>query len=446
MGTWSASITGNDTAQDLMQEYTVAFFKYPLDQALEKLDAYVRTNICDESDPEEWVNYYYSLADFMWKKGILPDHVREKAVHMIDSRFAMELWEEAGKSELRQREKALSQFREKLLSPQPPKKKIKPKVHMNPIFHPGDLIALRLRTAGKPYIKKNKRVAPEFDFSDSEFHALDGKYVLIQLIECYASWSSALAPEIKDWWAEFRLFDGVYEKPPLGIDGSSLRPVLFGDGYESRFCGTFQCESSMYWFKKRGYELIGNAAINPEQFQFTPQYFVFFGIDKPWENADSELLSAMGKQIAVRQNEGDLGSLDALCRRAVGQQLNNAGIRGLNNWDKLLEAKNKASEALRLASEQGRVYRIDHDGAPMGVLGVLQNRISVFCMAPTVWGLGYDEALLRYVLSQTKAALTIEISAEDHAHLELLERCGFRETKRTESTVEMRHDPEHFPE
>ncbi len=89
MGTWSASITGNDTAQDLMKEYTVAFYKYPVDEALEKLDAYVRTNICDESDPEEWVNYYYSLADFMWKKGILPDHVRNQAVEMIDSRFAL---------------------------------------------------------------------------------------------------------------------------------------------------------------------------------------------------------------------------------------------------------------------------------------------------------------------------------------------------------------------
>ena len=48
MGTWSAGITGNDTAQDLMKEYTVAFYKYPVDEALEKLDAYVRTNICDE--------------------------------------------------------------------------------------------------------------------------------------------------------------------------------------------------------------------------------------------------------------------------------------------------------------------------------------------------------------------------------------------------------------
>ena len=149
MGAWSASVNGNDTAQDLLPEYSAAFYKYPVEEALEKLDAYVRANCCDESDPEEWVNYYYSLADFLWKKGILPDRIRDRAVEMIDSRFGMELWEQEGTALLRQREKALAQLRQRLLSPLPPKKKIKPKVHMNPIFQPGDLIALRLQTAGK---------------------------------------------------------------------------------------------------------------------------------------------------------------------------------------------------------------------------------------------------------------------------------------------------------
>ena len=383
MGTWSASITGNDTAHDLMQEYNVAFYKFPVEEALEKLDAWVRAHYCNESDPEEWVNYYYSLADFMWKKGILPDHVRDRAVEMIDSRFGMELWEE-DKTALRQREKALAKFREKLLSPQPPKKRIKPNVHMEPIFHSGDLIAVKLQTAGKPYIKRYKRVAPAYDFSDEEFHTLNGKYVLIQLIECRASWSSVFAPEIKDWWAAFRLFEGVYDVPPVEIDVNSLRTVLFGDDYESRFYGSFYCESSMFRFKKREYVLLGNVPIEPERYAFTHEFLINWGIDKPWENADSDLLSSMGKQITVRLHEGDLKPLDELCRLAIGKQLNVAGIRGLNNWDLILEKKDKASAGLRLTSEQGRVYRIDHDGNPMGVLGVVQNNIRVFCMAPSV--------------------------------------------------------------
>ena len=36
----------------------------------------------DESDPEEWVNYYCSLADFLWKKKIKPNtiHICDKLV------------------------------------------------------------------------------------------------------------------------------------------------------------------------------------------------------------------------------------------------------------------------------------------------------------------------------------------------------------------------------
>lgn len=34
MGAWSASVTGNDTAADLKDEYTCAFFRYPPEEAL----------------------------------------------------------------------------------------------------------------------------------------------------------------------------------------------------------------------------------------------------------------------------------------------------------------------------------------------------------------------------------------------------------------------------
>ena len=437
MGTWSASITGNDTARDLMQEYTVAFYKFPVEEALEKLDVWVRAHYCNESDPEDWVNYYYSLADFMWKKGILPDHVRDRAIEMIDSRFGMELWEE-DKSALLQREKVLAKFREKLLSPQPPKKRIKPNVHMSPIFQPGDLIAVQLQTAGKPYIKKFRRIAPEFDFTDEEFHALDGKYVLIQLIECRASWSSAFDPEIKDWWAYFRLFEGIYDAPPPEIDPDRLSPVLFTES--GRFCGQFICESSIFWFKKRNYVLLGNTGVDPDRYMHTPETSVFWGINKPWTNPDSDLITAMGKKITVRRHEGELKPLDELCRISVGRQLNDAGICGLKNWDQILEKKDKVSAALQLSAEQGNVYRIDHDGNPMGVLGITGQSIRVFCMSPFVWGLGYDEELLRFVLAQTTAFLTIAINTEDQPHRELLERCGFRESERTESVVMMRFD------
>ena len=111
MGAWNASINGNDTAQDLRKEYQAAFFYNDVETALAKIDAYIRQDGYDESDEAEWCDYYYSLADFMWKYGILTDEVRNRAVEMIDSGFGLELWEEAGAKTLEKRKKVLAEFR-----------------------------------------------------------------------------------------------------------------------------------------------------------------------------------------------------------------------------------------------------------------------------------------------------------------------------------------------
>ena len=71
MGAWSVSVTGNDTAQDLRSEYQAAFFYNDVETALEKIERYVRAEMCDESDEEEWCNYIYSLADLCGKREYL---------------------------------------------------------------------------------------------------------------------------------------------------------------------------------------------------------------------------------------------------------------------------------------------------------------------------------------------------------------------------------------
>ena len=184
MGAWSVSITGNDTAQDLLSEYTAAFYKYEPTEALQRIDNYVRENMFDESDEGEWCDYFYSLADFMWKKGILTDEIKEEAIRMIDSGFGMELWAEAGEKTYKKRQQVLSEFKEKLTSSMPPKKKIKPNVHTERIFKNGDLVAIQLQTAGKPYTENDEK-----PMSDEEFHTYDKKYILMQLIDCYRTGS-----------------------------------------------------------------------------------------------------------------------------------------------------------------------------------------------------------------------------------------------------------------
>ena len=141
MSAWNYSINGNDTAQDLIDEYRAVFYYNDVNIALQKIVDYV-----DYLDTDEIPDFVYSLADFMWKKGILVDSVKNKAIEMIDSNYGLEIWEEAGEKVLNKRKRVLENFRKQLLSPQPNKKKISMKVNMNSIFNFGDVIAIELKT------------------------------------------------------------------------------------------------------------------------------------------------------------------------------------------------------------------------------------------------------------------------------------------------------------
>ena len=290
MGTWSTSITGNDTAKDLYIEYSAAFYKFDVEEALMRIDHYIRSEMFDETDEEEWCNYFYSLADFMWKKGILTVSVRNRAIEMIDSGFGLELWAEAGQKTLDSRKKKLQEFKEKLLSPQPQKKKIRPNVHTERIFDDGDIIAVQLQTAGKTYTEQELK-----SVSDVVFHDLDGKYVLMQLVNCYASWTSSIVPEIKDYWARFRLFDGVYDSVPDNVDPRSLKDARIHNG--GKISSVFTCESNIFYFKRRNYKVICNREDLIHNLSTDSENFIFWGINKPWSNPDSQIVAAMGKQI-----------------------------------------------------------------------------------------------------------------------------------------------------
>lgn len=295
MGAWSTSITGNDTAQDLRPEYQAAFFYNDVETALEKIDAYVRKDF-DESDEEEWCDYYYSLADFMWKHGILTELVRNRAVEMIDSGFGLEIWAESGTATLNKRKKVLTEFRAKLLSPQPTKKKISIKLYLKPIFETGDLVAIQLQTLDKHYLERSS-------FSEQFFRECDGKYVVLRKVGDSISYVSRIEPSVKDHWAVFQLYGKVFDHCPAPEE---LEGVRWADPARRQrkshwfnkllpVNGIFFCESSMFYFKKRKYAIIGNnrkkLPIISKNFNDTPG--LFLGINHTGGNTDTDILTAI---------------------------------------------------------------------------------------------------------------------------------------------------------
>ena len=286
MGAWSVSTAGNDTALDLRSEYQAAFFYFDAETALSKIDQYVRSQGFDESDEEEWCNYYYSLADFMWKKGILTDAVRDQAIEMIDSGFGLDAWAESGTKVLEKRKAALLKWKEKLLSPQGAKKKIRINLYLSSVFEVGDIVAFQLQTRDKTFLSSVSQ------FDETFFREVDGKYIVIRKIEDHISYHSSIVPEVANHWIVFQLYSNIFDHLP---DVSELQKIPWVRSEERNPNGVFVCESSLFYFKKRNYQVIGtdNTGINDVEKQYRGREHIFFSINMAHYNADTWLINAI---------------------------------------------------------------------------------------------------------------------------------------------------------
>ena len=423
MGAWSVSINGNDTAADLLSEYTCAFYKYGVDEGVKRLDKYVRT-MFDESDSGEWSDYVYSLANFMWKKGILTEDIKNRAVRMIDSGFGLENWEEAGEKMLKERKKVLNKLRLKLQTPMCAPKKIRPNVYMNEIFDNGDIIAVRLVTKGKVYSRK-----AEYDkeMPAEEFHSCDGKYILIQKICTECSWRSSVVPEIGDKWAVFRLFDGVYDEIPEDIDTDKLKPAFFPKD-ESFYTPFFDCESTMFYFKKRGYKVICHEDISGDEqaekydlSSFSGKAHISFGVCNDWNDADSDILSAMDNKIVTEKYTGDIEIIEDIIRSCVRYEVYDpdmsseenlmksimkSGIRDLETAmeKKEREYEENAARAIEHLHENlskgGTIYTISYCGL-IGFLTVTGKRTDDLYIKLKCRKRGFGMKLMKYAKEKT---------------------------------------------
>lgn len=283
MGTWGVSVTANDLAQDLMSEYRAAFFYNDVQTALDKIEKYIRTEIGDESDEEVWCDYMYSLADFMWKKGILTENIKSQVLGMLHSNYGLEIWKEEGTKTLNARKIALQKFEAKLLSSQPERKKISMDVNMNVIFQPGDIVVFQLKTAGKDYKANWKK-----KISIEVFHDCDCKYVAVQKIMHHSSWESRVEPNVNDYWCEFRLFDKVFDKVP---DITQVLECSDTDFlvYNMFHTPLFSCESKMFYFKQRKYILLGNDTTSLDKYKEMRSEGLYFKS----QDMDAYLLASM---------------------------------------------------------------------------------------------------------------------------------------------------------
>lgn len=285
MGSWGAGISSNDTAMDLRAEYQAAFCCLDADTALKRIDEYVRSAGFDESDEGQWCDYFYSLADYMWKNGILTEAVRERAIEMIDTGFGLEVWGESGEAALKERKKVLDRFREKLCSQQPPRKKIRIKLFMKPILRVGDVVAFQLQTMDKAYLADSC-------FGEAFFRSCHGKWVVMRKAYDDVSYRSAIVPEVQDIWPCFQLYAAIFDECPTMemMEGISWAKTRHHPGH-----GLFYSEGSLSYLKRRNYRMIGSSAesIAIQDKAVMNKDGLFFGTSNDAYNADTIILNAI---------------------------------------------------------------------------------------------------------------------------------------------------------
>lgn len=286
MGAWSTGISGNDTAMDLRTAYSEAFATWDVETALRKIDQYVRGEGFRESDPEDWCDYYYSLADYMCKKGILTENVKNTALRMIDGGFGLECWAESGKTVLNKRKKALAGFREKLLSPQPPKKKIKIDLYTSPVFEIGDVIAFQLKTADQYYIADSSL------FSEPFFCDCHNKWAVMRKVCDIVSYRSKIVPGLQDIWPKFQLYGKLFDDCPA-LEQAVTAPWAKASHNEK---GVFFAEGNMRYFNKRNARVIGRNLVNIEEAAAVNALndLISFGVRSAvFPNAETKIINAI---------------------------------------------------------------------------------------------------------------------------------------------------------
>ncbi|RPI81446.1 MAG: hypothetical protein EHM42_10590, partial [Planctomycetaceae bacterium] len=142
MGTWSTGLYGDDEAQDARDSYR-EILSSGVDGA-KATDRFLREWKGAMKDSDDGPVIWFALADTQWSLGRLEDRVRDAAIRLIDDGSSLDRWREAGAKLLAKRQSVLNELKKKLLSPQPPVKKIAlkkqpPKVSVKKQLKPGEL-------------------------------------------------------------------------------------------------------------------------------------------------------------------------------------------------------------------------------------------------------------------------------------------------------------------
>lgn len=115
MGAWGTGIYSNDVAEDVRDVCRDIFAYFDVNEGNKVFFESFHEVLNQEIIDNECASFWYALADWQWKHGILNESVKAKALSLLKNYAGIKEWEEIGnKSDVRKRKAVLDRLAEQL--------------------------------------------------------------------------------------------------------------------------------------------------------------------------------------------------------------------------------------------------------------------------------------------------------------------------------------------
>lgn len=227
MGSWGTAIYSNDTASDVRDACNTLYAFLPVEEAIAALFREFREVTESELMDDDYASFWYALADWQWKHGVLTGEVRQKTLALLRDYAGLSDWEESGSaSDVKKRKAVLDELRARLDSPMPPVHLPKGRLR-KPKHKPGDIIIFRtcareadtygglwnVDSLRPPFVFKDARIRESGDKLNPVFYA----YETYQAILCVGSEKvphSPYLPDLFDEYSVYAYYDFISEEKP----------------------------------------------------------------------------------------------------------------------------------------------------------------------------------------------------------------------------------------
>lgn len=225
MGTWGTGIYSNDTAEDVRGICKEIYPYVSVEEGNQIIfDEYRDITCLSESEDldDDSASFWYALADWQWKQGILNEYIKEKAIRLLKIHAGIVDWEEAGNERnVKKRIEVLNKLLIQLQSPQPACK-ITRKRLKKPKHKPGDIIIFQTNNDEEKWKTEDYYFHPFafcaerlFDFNGEvpSFSACS-KYMAILCIDSIKQPHSQYLQELFDENSVYVMYDYCSEIKP----------------------------------------------------------------------------------------------------------------------------------------------------------------------------------------------------------------------------------------